>query len=154
MLNWNQTWMRLKRQAAYRKNNESDFRPMVYVQSFSPSPGGDAGANQAMSFPGGAIILGITASCYVPTEAAATGQSSKNRQLFTLNFSYSNNESLTPGGPVLADVLLGGGDANQFPSRELVMAPNQQINCQVGNITNSAIVVHVAYHCMVYRYAS
>lgn len=154
MIQWNAAWARLKRLAAFKGMNESDFRPMVYIQTFTPAPGGDSGANQVQSFPGGAVLLGITASAYIPTEPGNTGQSGNNRQLFTLNLTYQNQEAITPNGPVLADALLGGGDANLFPSRELVMAPNQGINCAAGNITSGAIVVHVAYHCMVPRYAS
>lgn len=152
MLNASQVWNRIRKLPAFAQMRESDFRPLTYVQTFTPAAGTTTGST-AQSFPGGAIILGISAGAYVPTVAAG-GQGGRNRQLFVIDFNYSNNEALTPGGPVLADVLMGGGDADQYPSRELILAPNQTINCRVGNITTGALTIHVAYHCLVYRYAS
>jgi hypothetical protein len=153
MLNWAHVWTRLKRLPAFAQMHESDFRPITYVQTFAGLGSLVTSANVIQAFPGGAIILGISAGAYLIGQAP-DAQTARNRQLFSLNLSYSNNESLTPGGPVLADVLMGGGDANVFPSRELVMAPNQQLNCQAGNLTTGSITVQVAYHSMVYRFAS
>lgn len=153
MLNWTQVWHRVRLNPAFKGMQESDFRPMVFNQIFTPAPGGAATANQPQSFAGGAIILGIAASAYVPS-GAASAQAGRNRQLFAIDFAYSNNEAITPGGPILADALLGGGESNIFPSRELLIAPNQQITCRVANVTTGSLTVHVAFHTMVYRYTS
>ncbi len=146
-------WGRVRKMKAFSRMQESDFRPIVFNQAVTVAAGQTSSA-QAQNFPGGAIILGICANCYVNAVAPATGQSSRNRQLFGLNFAYTNNESLTPGGPVNADALLGGGDDTIFPSRELIIAPNQAIQMQAANYTTSSLVIHVVYHCLVYRYAS
>lgn len=154
MINAAQAFQRLRKLKAFAKMQPTDFRSALYVQTFTPAAGGQVSANQLQQFPGGAIILGITASAYVPGAAAADGQSPRNRQLFSIDFSYSNNEALVIGGPALADALLGGGDADVFPPTELVMAPNQSINCRVANLTTGSLTVHVVYHCLVYRFAS
>ena len=83
-----------------------------------------------------------------------SAQSGRNRQLFLLNFQFGNNESITPGGPFSADALLGGGESDIFPARELIVAPNQQIMCSVAQVTTGLLTVHVLYHCLVYRFAT
>ena len=155
MINWNLAWARLKRLPQFKQMSESDFRPLTYVQTFTPSNSGAVTGNQSQQFPGGAIILGISASAFIPSVAGdAQGSGGRNRNLFLINLTFSNNESLTPGGPVLADALMGGGDADQYPARELVLAPNQIINCQVAQVTTGQLTVHVCYHTMVYRFGS
>jgi hypothetical protein len=154
MINAAQAFQRIRKLKAFSKMQPTDFRAAYYAQTFTPASGGTPTANQLQQFPGGAIILGITASAYVPGVAANGGQSARNRQLFSIDFSYSNNEALVIGGPVNADALLGGGDADVFPATELIMAPNQSINCRVANLTTGSLVVHVVYHCLVYRFAS
>lgn len=153
MITATQAWQRLKTLAAFKTMKESDFRPIVYTQTFTPASGGAATASQAQLFPGGAIILGITASAFVPT-AAIGGQSNRNRQVFGIDFSFSNNEAIVVGGPISADALLGGGDSSIFPSRELIIAPNQQVGTRVANYTTGSLTVHVCFHCLIYRFAS
>lgn len=153
MINATQALQRLKRLAAFRDMEPTDFRSALYGQIFTPAAGGTPTANQLQQFPGGAIILGITASAFVPG-VGPTGQGGRNRQLFSIDFAYSNNEALLIGGPLLADAVLGGGDADVFPPTELVMAPNQSLNCRVANLTTGSLTVHVVYHTLVYRFAS
>lgn len=153
MINATQALQRVKRLAAFRDMEPTDFRTVLFGQTFTPAAGGAPSANQPQNFPGGAIVLGITASAFVPG-VAATGQGGRNRQLFAIDFAYSNNEALLVGGPLVADAVLGGGDADVFPATELVMAPNQFINCRVANLTTGALTVHVVYHTLVYRFAS
>lgn len=146
-------YLRLKKLAAFRNLTETDFRPIVYVQAHASLASGASSVAVGQSFPGGAIILGITSAAYIAA-AAATAQPNVRRQFYGLNFSFTNNETLTPGGPVNAEALLGGGDDTMFPVRELVVAPNQAITSQVVNYSTSTIVVHIAYHCLVYRMAT
>jgi hypothetical protein len=152
MINASQALQRIKRLAAFKKMEPTDFRTALFGQVFTPAAGGAPTANQPQQFPGGAIVLGITASAFVPG-VAATAQGNRNRQLFAIDFAYTNNEALLIGGPLVADAVLGGGDADVFPATELVMAPNQSINCRVANLTTGALTVHVVYHTLVYRFA-
>jgi hypothetical protein len=153
MINATQALQRQKRLKAFKDMEPTDFRTALYGQIFTPASGGVPTANQQQQFPGGAIVLGITAGAYVPS-AAANGQGGRNRQLFAIDFAYSNNEALLIGGPLLADAVLGGGDEDIFPATELVMQPNQSINCRVANLTTGSLVVHVVYHTLVYRFGS
>jgi hypothetical protein len=57
-------------------------------------------------------------------------------------------------GPLCADAVLGGGDADIFPAKELVLLPNQQIVCTINNVTNGSLTVDVAYHALIYRFQS
>lgn len=148
-----QAWTRLRKLKAFAKMTEADFRPIVYAQLFAAIAAGATTSATSINFPGGAVILGITSSGYLDAVGVAA-QGFHNRQSYGLNFSYTNNETLTPGGPISADALMGGGDANLFPPRELIISPNQAITAQVKNFTNAVLQVHIAYHCLIYRYAS
>lgn len=152
MIGVQSAFSRLRKLKAFAQMSENDFRAINYCQIFASLASGATSQATGQNFPAGAIVLGITASAFVPSVAAATGQSNRNRQLFGLNFSYTNNESLTPGGPISADALLGGGDDTLFPCKELVIAPNQQITAQAQNFSTSVLSVHIVYHCLVYRY--
>jgi hypothetical protein len=150
MINASQAFHRLRTLEAFKRMKETDFRPLTFVQTFTPATGGAPTASAPQSFPGGAIILGITASAFVPGAAVAAG---RNRQLFSIDFSFSNNEAIIVGGPVVADALLGGGEQDVFTTKEMIMAPNQSVGARVANLTAGALTVHVCYHCLVYRFA-
>lgn len=145
-------WGRLRQLQAFSSLRDADFRPCVYSQAFTALASGAQSSAQAMTFPGGAVILGITANGYVPS-AAIGGQAFNNRQNFGLNFAYTTGESLTPTGPVIADALLGGGEDTIFPVKELVLAPNQALLTTVQNFSTATLTVHVLYHCLIYRFA-
>jgi hypothetical protein len=144
----------LKRLEAFARYTDQDFRPMVYVQKFAGVAAGATSAATQQQFSNGAIILGVTANCYVAGAAAATGQSANNRQLFGLGFAFSTGDAIVPGGPVQADILLGSGEDTIFPSRAIPIAPNQSLTATVENLTSSILTVHIAYHCLVYRFAA
>lgn len=153
----------------------TDFRYIAYGQQFNsvaagsvtggatPSsaitPGAQSGPSQ-QNFPSGAIILGITAAAVqaqTTTSAFqyAPSQNPGRRDLFALAFQYSGDEVITPGGPVLAEALLGSGSDTIFPGREIVVPPSQSILCTVQSYTISPpLNVHVVYHAMVPRVAN
>lgn len=153
MLNAREVFSRVKRLKAFKDMEESDFRSLYYKQEFTPAAGGAPTVQQGQSFPNGGIVLGITASAFIPN-AAPLATSGRLRHLFQIDFSYTGNEALVVNGPVTADSLMGGGDSDLFPLRELILAPNQQILCRTANNTNGALTVHVIYHTLVYRLAS
>lgn len=156
MLSAQQVWLRVKRLKAFASLSEFDFRPVYYVQKFAPAvavagvpvPTGFV----AQDFPNGAIIIGITACCFTLSEGTAQG--TKNRQLFGLDFQFSNTDAIVVGGPVQADALLGGGEGSSFPAREIIIAPGNKVNCRVENYTPGAMNIHVTYHALAYRTTS
>ena len=153
MVSFAAAFPRLKRLSAFSRLAETDFRPMVYPITFSAIASGADSSALPQVFSGGAIILGVTSSAYVASTAAAS-QPAKARQFYGLSFSMTNGDSYTGGTFVNAEALLGGGEDNTlFPLREIVMAPNQQLNAQARNFSTSSIIVTVAYHCMIYRVA-
>jgi hypothetical protein len=135
------------------------FRPLVFGQSFTLAAG-TTSAPTNQPFPMGAIILGITASAFqgvtgVAAYANVPSFSWGRRDLFDLAFSYSGDENLTPGGPIRAEALLGGGFATIFPGRELLIAPSQNILATVRNRAVAPdLIVDIAYHTMVPRAVS
>jgi len=150
MLNASQVFQRVRKLAAFKDMQESDFAGKYYGQTFTPAANNVVTPFVGRPFPSGAIILGITASAFVPG-VAATAQGGRNRQLFRIDFAYQGGEGLVLDGPVMADALLGGGETDIFPARELIVVPNQLINCRVANITTGLLTVDVVYHCLVYR---
>lgn len=158
-----------------RTPKASDFRSINYTQTFPSVPAGTVtgGATPStavtpgaivgpllQAFPAGAIILGITAAgvqAQTTTDAFgwSASSSSGKRDIFALMFQYTNDEVITPGGPVLAEALLGNGSDTIFPAREIVIAPSQGI---LGSVQSYAIapplVVQVVYHCMILRVAN
>lgn len=151
MLNAREVFARVKRLKAFAGMEESDFRALYYKQEFTPAAGGAPTVAQWQPFPNGGIVLGITASAFVPNAAPAAG---RQRHLFQIDFNYTGNEALIVNGPVCADALMGGGDSDLFPLRELILAPSQQIMCRTANNTNGPLTVHVVYHTLVYRLAA
>ena len=150
MLNFHQVFARLKKLPAYQNKREEDFKPQVFGQQFFPPAGGAVTAFDARPFPVGAIILGITAGAFVPG-AAATGQSARNRQLFAIDFAYQGGDAMVIDGPIQADALLGGGEENIFPTKEMIIKATQALQCRVANLTSGSLTVDVAYHCVVDR---
>lgn len=177
MIRWREAFERCKEsrefQSYFSKGRQlkmSDFRYIGYVQTFTSVTAGSLTGGAAPStaitpgtvsgpalqtFPNGAIILGITASAAQPQTTTSSFQyapsaSPGKRDLFGLNFQYTGDEIITPGGPVLADALLGSGEDTIFPAREIIVAPSQGILASAQSFTiNPPLVVHVVYHSMV-----
>lgn len=156
MINAQQAIIRCKKLPEFKGMKEEDYRSAVYVQTFTPGVDGEITGFQPRQFPNGAIVLMIAASASVdPGEGGgADAQASNNRHLFKIDFAYTGGEAIVIDGPVLADALMGGGDLSHFPAKELVIKENQNLNCRVQNVSGQEITVDVAYHCLVYRYAS
>lgn len=153
----------------------ADFRYIAYCQKFetvaagsvtggatpstSITPGAATGPT-LQTFPAGAVILGITAAGVQAQTTTSAFQYASSftqglRNMFALAFQYTNDEVITPNGPVLAEALLGGGEENIFPSREIVIAPSQGILATVQSYTISPPMnVHLVYHSMVLRTAN
>jgi hypothetical protein len=183
MISWDSAWARTRECPPpwMQGKKKSDFRSLNYTQKFEGVAVGSASGNLLQSFPAGAFILGIDACAKVPRvvkvqqyyadantitttfdrwESTTPG----NTDLFSLNFQYTNDENITPGGPTLAAALMGpmGG---MFPVREIIIDPSQGILCSAKNeatflqYDGSAapagfqftMDIHVRYACMVPR---
>lgn len=182
MIRWREAFERCKDSREFkgaigqgRDVKITDLRYLAYCQQFnsvaagtvtggatpstSVTPGATSGPSQQV-FPNGAVILGITAACVQPqtTTSAFTYAPSYNpgrRDLFALNFQYTGDEIITPGGPVLAEALLGSGIDTIFPAREIIVPPSQGVLCTVQSFAISPpLNVHVVYHAMVPRVAN
>lgn len=145
-------------------------------------------ANSTLNLAAGAVILGISSCARKLQRIANNGsnqaftygptENSGARDLFALDLSYLDTSPITgqnpqpeisqnPNAPVntappiLADALMGGGDEDLCPARELWVAPGLGINVSVRSLvlpdlaaaspSQSApnLSVHVVFHCMV-----
>ncbi len=151
MISIERAWPRVRELPQFRNFHLSDFRTLTFGQQFTVGNAATVGPT-TQNFPGGAIILGIAASA--TPSAAGGGDAFLYRKSFGVTFGYTNGESLTPGGPIAADSLMGGGDGTIWPTKEIVVAPNQGIQATVQNFLTTSILVQIAYHCLVWRSAS
>jgi hypothetical protein len=151
MISIERAWPRVRELPQFKTFRLSDFRTLTFGQPFTVGNAATVGPT-TQNFPGGAIILGISATA--TPSAAGASDAFLYRKGFGLTFGYTNGESLTPGGPINADALMGGGDGTVWPTKEIVVAPNQGINCTVVNNLSTSLLVQIAYHCLVWRSAS
>lgn len=187
MINWEIAWKRANEGAAphplVRGKKKQDFRALTYVQTFSNIALAATTANQLQTFPSGAFVLGICAAAVLPkitkadqyyADGAAApldttidrgfATTPGNLDLFGLSFQYTNDEIITPGGPISAAALLGP-TGTLFPARELIIDPSQGILASAQNLISFQLIsgaasatgitfpitVHVGYTCMVPR---
>jgi len=151
MISIERAWPRIRELPQFKNFRLSDFRTLTFGQQFTVASSATVGPT-TQNFPGGAIILGISASATPSVPVAGDGF--LQRKGFGITFGYTNGESLTPGGPIAADALMGGGDGTIWPTKEIVVAPNQGIQATVLNFLTTATLVQIAYHCLVWRSAS
>ncbi len=179
MIRWREAFERCRNSKEFqsyfsfgRALEMSDFAYKGYAQQFNdvlagtvtgggtPStpvtPGTPVGP-VLQNFPAGGIILGITGSAILPQTTTgsftyAPSYSPGRRDLFALSFQYTGNELITPGGPVLAEALLGSGEDTIFPAREIIVPPSQGLLATVaGYQITVPMNVHLVYHTMVPR---
>jgi len=186
MVRWEAAWARaVQAQHPFVSGKRpADFRPLVYTQQFAALAAGSTSGSSLQTFPAGAFVLGIDGSAICPKvmkpdQYYADGGTAPldstfdripsctpgNKDLFSVNLTYTQNEVLTPNGPCNAAALFGVGDATQFPVREIIVDPSQGLLCQARNdlsfqlVSGAAaatgillsLVITVAYHCMVPR---
>jgi hypothetical protein len=151
MISIERAWPRVRALPQFKSFELSDFRTLTFGQQFTVGNAATVGPT-TQNFPGGAIILGISASG--TPSAPGAGDAFLYRKGFGITFAYTNGESLTPGGPIAADSLMGGGDGTVWPTKEIVVAPNQGIQATVQNFLSTSLLVQIAYHCLVWRSAS
>ena len=153
MINPSAAWQRLHNAPMFSGLELKDFRPITYVGRYELAASAEL-STQRQEFPSGAIILGVTAGAVEKGQAFVNAGSNGGRNSFALSFAYSNDESITPGGFVMAEALLGAGQQSQFPPREIIVVPSAGILVSLQNLTTSILNVHVAWHCLTWRYAS
>lgn len=168
MIRWREAYERASKNNHFRASfggqaSIDAFRFIAYSQLFSSVAAtgttgvyGTASGPTLQAFPSGAIVLGITAAAMQAQTVTTAYQyapsfSPGRRDLFGLSFAY-NDESLTPGGPIMAEALLGSGQDTIFPGKELVMGQNQGLLTSVASLSVApTLSVTVVYHCMVPR---
>lgn len=184
MIRWREAFERLKDSREFHNYfgkgkaagmKITDFRYLAYCQQFnnvlagtvaggatptSAVTGGQPSGPALQNFPSGGVIIGITAAAQQAQTTTNAFQyapwaSPGKRDLFALAFQYTNDEIITPGGPVLAEALLGSGEDTIFPAREIVVPPSQGLLATVQSYAIAPpLNVHIVYHTMVPRVAN
>lgn len=182
-VNWEAAWARAVqcKSVFIAGKSKADFRSVYYTQKLTGIALGASSGNLLQNFPAGAFILGIDAGAIIPrvvkkdqyyADASSPdttfdrfpSSTPGNTDCFSLNFQYTNDEIITPGGPCLASALLGP-EGGFFPVRELIVDPSQGILCNAKNEISLlqydgtaaptgaqfTMDVHVRYACMVPR---
>lgn len=135
----------------------TDFRYLGFPQEFvvAGTPNLAAGMTTvgptAKNFPGGAIILQITADAFPEGQPDNPFLPGRNR--FRIQQSYATNEQLLTQ-PGLAAAVMGDAEyGGPYPGKELYLPPNQNILTQLWNLTPEQIRVTVTFHALVWRFA-
>lgn len=156
MISIERAWPRIRQNPQFKNFELADFRTMAFGQQLScPAGAGSTPGSigpSTRNFPGGAIILGVTASATPSTFGA--GDAFLYRKSFALQFGYTNGESLSSGDFISADALTGGGDGTTWPTKEIVVAPNQGIQATANCYITTALLIQITYHAVVWRTAS
>lgn len=148
MITPEKAWARVGKLPSFSKYHLTDFRTIVYGQTFQLA-GASVGQATRQDFPKDTIVLSIAGSAAPTSAAAADGF--RYRNAFAVSFAYTGGESLTPGGPIIADALFGSGEASHYPAREFVIEAAQGLLCTVQNLCSTALTIFIAYHSLVRR---
>jgi len=163
MISWDLAWKRSSEARArypwLLNKKQSDFRSMVYNLRFSDVAPGTVNGPTLQTFPAGAFVLEIQAAAFHPlivkenqyyADGAASPQdvtydrgptpTPGNRDLFSIDVQYTNDEIITAGGPIIAAALMGAGDTSQFPPREIVIDPSQGLLVRAKNEITFALI--------------
>jgi hypothetical protein len=155
MVSIERAWARVQAQIKagnldeYKGVSLEQLRFLVFGQTLVVSAAVGTVGPVANQFPEGAIILGITATSFTTTPAA--NNAFLMRKGFALSFAFAGGDSITPGGPITAEALLGTGEQSIFPSKELIIRPAQSILATGQNLTSDNITIEIAYHSLVRR---
>lgn len=155
MVSIERAWARVQAQIKagnldeYRGVALEQLRFLVFGQQLAVSAAVGLVGPVANLFPEGAIILGIAASSFLTAPAA--NNAFLQRKGFALSFAFAGGDSITPGGPINGEALIGSGEQSIFPSKELIIRPAQSILATAQNLTSDNITVSIAYHALVRR---
>lgn len=123
------------------------MRPQVFTNNFQLTTGAQV-TNQNVTFPAGALILGIMAGAFV-TGAAATQVYRRGLDLFTLASSMqSDGRSLIGPAEALAASVFGE-EGMAFPPIEIYLPEQTTLVYAFTNLSTSTINVSLAHHAMV-----
>lgn len=161
-----QTWERVYNRLARAKNpfvapggklkSSTAFRPLVVGKTISlaAASGGavTSSGDTPIDFSSGACILTVSLGVSLGIAAAALTQTHRMLEAVRFSLSYPSGEGLViTGGPVLASAIFGVNGDVQFPADFLVIERGGTMNAVIQNLSTSAIVADLAFHCMVPR---
>jgi len=161
-LTWERVYNRLVRAKAPfvmsggKPRPSTSFRPLVVGKTLSlaAASGGavTSSGDTPVDFSSGACILSVSLGVSLGIAAAALTQTHRALEACRFSLSYPSGEGLvTTGGPLLASALFGPDGVEQFPSDFLIVERGGTMTAVVQNLSTSAVVADLAFHCMVPR---
>jgi hypothetical protein len=148
VLKYDDVMARVLQLPQYANWDRGDFMLQVFVNSFSLSGGGGTASNQAMTFPPGAVILGMTAGASPTAAATAATLERPGLELFTIGLNYQQQFTLIGQSQALA-VSVFGQYNDLFPAKEIIIPNNGSLLVSLTNLASDAITVWLTSHCLV-----
>lgn len=147
MLKIEDVFSRVLQLPQYQGWHEGDFMLQVLVNSFSLSGAGTTN-NQAMTFPPGAVIVGMTGGATPTAAAAAATIERSGLELFTVGLNYQQQMTLVGQSQAIASSLFGPYN-DLFPAKEVIIPQNGSLLVSLTNLASDAITVYLTSHCLV-----
>lgn len=147
MLDIDRVWSRVSQLQQYRGSKLTDFmfQEITYASQLTS---GQAIGNQPISFPAGAIIVGIRGGSNLDT-AVATQTTRDGLDLFKLAITdQQNNRNIVGTSQVIASTVFGRFN-DQCPAKEIIIPPSGGLIYSFTNLTTSTIDIFFAHDCLV-----
>lgn len=132
------------------------LRPLTFTQTFdlvgAAQPLDLTTAPEQMlpqQFPAGALVLGVQASSMPQGQPVNPFLQALER--FRMRMTYNTSDGLVTDFGIGSALL--GREGDKFPQEALFLEANQVIQQRIQNITPERLIVTVAYHCLVWRFA-
>lgn len=147
MLNLTEVFMRVLQLPQYQGWSEDDFMLQVLTNNFAIA-GAGVTSNQAMTFPPGAVIVGMTGGASPQAAAAAATIERNGLELFTIGLNYQQQMTLVGQSQAIASSLFGPFN-DLFPVKEIIVPQNGSLLVSLTNLASDAINVYLTSHCLV-----
>lgn len=147
MLNITEVFMRVLQLPQYANWGEDDFMLQVLTNNFALSGQGTTN-NQSMTFPPGAVIVGMTGAATPQAAAAAATLERPGLELFTIGINYQQQMTLVGQSQAMASSLFGPFN-DLFPAKEIIVPQNGSLLVSLTNLASDAITVFLTSHCLV-----
>lgn len=147
MLKIEEVFMRVLALPQYQGWHEDDFMLQVLSNNFAIAGAGGT-SNQAMTYPPGAVIVGMCGGATPQAAAAAATIERNGLELFTIGLNYQQQMTIVGQSQVIASSLFGPYN-DLFPAKEIIIPQNGSLLVSLSNLASDAITVYLTSHCLV-----
>jgi hypothetical protein len=147
MLNIDRVWSRVSQLPNYRGKKITDFilNQINYATQLTT---GQASPNNVVTFPAGAIVVGVRAGACLDA-AVATQTTRDGLDLFKLSIADQQTGRAISGTLQAMASAIFGRFNDQFPAKELIIPAQGGLLYSLTNLTTSTIDVFISHDCLV-----